>query len=97
MAAPGAASGIFYRSLQAKPYKIHPYLAVLVYERVWVCACVFFSELCWGKAMVIYTKPQQKKKEECERLRGESVCVCARVCLPVCVYVFECVCVFVCL
>ena len=31
-----------------------------------------FSELCWGKAMVAYTKPQQLKKEESERLRGEE-------------------------
>ena len=31
----------------------------------------FFSGLCWGKAMVAYTKPQQRKKEESERLRGE--------------------------
>ena len=31
----------------------------------------FFSELCWGKAMVAYTMPQQKKKEEGEKLRGE--------------------------
>ena len=31
----------------------------------------FFSELCLGKAMVAYTKPQQWKKEESERLRGE--------------------------
>ena len=32
----------------------------------------FFSELCWGKAMVAYTMPQQrKKKERSERLRGE--------------------------
>ena len=30
-----------------------------------------FSESCWGKAMVAYTKPQQWKKEESERLRGE--------------------------
>ena len=29
---------------------------------------LFFSELCWGKAMVAYTKPQQRKKEESERL-----------------------------
>ena len=29
-------------------------------------------ELCWGKAMVAYTKPQQRrKKEETERVRGE--------------------------
>ena len=33
--------------------------------------CTFFSELCWGKAMVAYTKPQQWKKEERRRLRGE--------------------------
>ena len=32
----------------------------------------FFSELCWGKAMVAYTKPQQWKKEESERIRGEK-------------------------
>ena len=31
----------------------------------------FFSELDWGKAMVAYTEPQQRKKEESERLRGE--------------------------
>ena len=30
----------------------------------------FFSGLCWGKAMVTYTKPQQRKKEESEQLRG---------------------------
>ena len=27
--------------------------------------------LCRGKAMVVYTKPQQRKKEESEQLRGE--------------------------
>ena len=32
---------------------------------------IFFSELCWGKVMVAYTKLQQWKKEESERLRGE--------------------------
>ena len=32
---------------------------------------LFFSELCWGKAMVTYTMPQQRKKEESEQLRGE--------------------------
>ena len=31
-----------------------------------------FSELCWGKAMVTYRRPQQWKKEESERLRGEG-------------------------
>ena len=30
---------------------------------------VYFSELCWGKAVVAYTMPQQRKKEESERLR----------------------------
>ena len=29
------------------------------------------SELCWGKAMVAYTKPQQGKKEESEMPRGD--------------------------
>ena len=32
---------------------------------------VGLSELCWGKAMVAYTKPKQRKKEESGRLRGE--------------------------
>ena len=31
----------------------------------------FFSEICWGKAMLAYTKPEQRKKEESERLREE--------------------------
>ena len=31
----------------------------------------FFSELCWGKATVACAKPQQRKQEESERLRGE--------------------------
>ena len=31
---------------------------------------VGLSELCWGKAVVAYTKPQQRKKEESEQLRG---------------------------
>ena len=30
------------------------------------------SELCWGKTVVVYTKPQQRKKEESERLRGKG-------------------------
>ena len=30
-----------------------------------------FSELCRGKAMVAYTKHQQRKKEENKQLRGE--------------------------
>ena len=33
----------------------------------------FFSELCRGMAMVACTRPQQGKKEERERLRGERV------------------------
>ena len=33
---------------------------------------LFFCELCLGKAMVAYTKPQQRKREESERLRGEK-------------------------
>ena len=31
-----------------------------------------FSELCWGKAMVAYTKLNKWKKEESGRLRGEG-------------------------
>ena len=31
-----------------------------------------FSKLCWGQGMATYTKPQQWKKEESERLRGEG-------------------------
>ena len=30
-----------------------------------------FSELFLGKAMVAHTRPQQGKKEESERIRGE--------------------------
>ena len=30
-----------------------------------------FSELRWGKVMVAYTQPQQRKKGESKRLRGE--------------------------
>ena len=30
----------------------------------------FFSGLCRAQAMVAYTKPQQRKKEESEQLRG---------------------------
>ena len=32
---------------------------------------LFFSELCCEKVMVAYRKPQQRKKDESERLRGE--------------------------
>ena len=32
----------------------------------------FFSELCWGKAIVAYTKTQQRKKEESDRLTEEG-------------------------
>ena len=35
-------------------------------------ASVGLNELCWGKAMVVYTKPQKRKKEEGKRLRGEG-------------------------
>ena len=31
----------------------------------------FVGEFCWGKAVVAFTMPQQRKKEESERLRGE--------------------------
>ena len=32
----------------------------------------FFSESCWGKAMLAYKKPQQWTKEESEWLREEG-------------------------
>ena len=38
-----------------------------------VPSTILCSELCWRKAMVVYTKPQQGKKEESKRLRGERV------------------------
>ena len=40
---------------------------------VWcgVVCVFFFSEICWGKAMVAYKMPQKKEEEESERLRGE--------------------------
>ena len=48
-------------------------LSALKYIRgIGIFEKVFSSELCWGKAMVAYAKPQQRKKEESERLRGES-------------------------
>ena len=31
----------------------------------------FFDELCQERVMVAYTKPQKRKKEESEQLRGE--------------------------
>ena len=37
----------------------------------YLLAHFFSSELCLGKVMVAYTKPQQRKKEESKRLRGE--------------------------
>ena len=54
-------------------------LCMVMYGYVWLCMygyiCMamyaFFSELCWGNAMVAYTMPQQRKKEESKRLRGE--------------------------
>ena len=33
-----------------------------------LCKEFLFNVLCWGKAMVAYRKPQQRRKEESERL-----------------------------
>ena len=33
---------------------------------------VGFSDLCYGKVMVVYTRPQPRKEEESERPRGEG-------------------------
>ena len=30
---------------------------------------IFFIELCWGKAMVAYTMPQERKKEESKQIK----------------------------
>ena len=46
-------------------YTVLYYIAMVLY-------CTFFSELRWGKAMVANTMPQQRKKEESEKLRGEG-------------------------
>ena len=35
------------------------------------CNNYLFSELCWGKAIVAYTKPLLQKKEKSDRLTGE--------------------------
>ena len=45
-------------------------------ETLTTCCLIYFilsifSELYLGKTMVAYTKPQQRKKEGSERLRGE--------------------------
>ena len=32
---------------------------------------LFSGEWCWGKAMVAYKNPKQRKREKSERLRGE--------------------------
>ena len=33
---------------------------------------IFFSDLCWRKAMNAHTRSQHGKKEECERLKGKG-------------------------
>ena len=33
-------------------------------KNFFILSALFFSELCWGKAMVAYAKPQQWKKEK---------------------------------
>ena len=47
----------------------HMNLELLIYD---LFPTIFFNELCWGMAMVAFTMPQQRKKEEGEQLRGES-------------------------
>ena len=39
-----------------------------------ICVCTlysFFGDQCWGKAMVAYTKPQQRKKEKIAMVKEE--------------------------
>ena len=43
----------------------------MLYGNVSFFELSFFSELCCGNILVAYTKPQQRKKEESDRLRGE--------------------------
>ena len=47
--------------------KIYPCLAVLglYFDVTSGYDAYFFSELCWGKAMVAYTMPQQRKEYAC--------------------------------
>ena len=33
---------------------------------------IIFSKLCWGKDMVAFSKPERRKKEVSEKLRGEG-------------------------
>ena len=44
-----------------------------LFQGITICNLLhsILSEVCWGKAMVVYVKPQQWKKEESERLRRE--------------------------
>ena len=32
--------------------------------KIWATMILFFSELCWGKAMVAYTMPQKRRKKK---------------------------------
>ena len=60
-------AGIFVlSSLSDEKVIFFSFLFPLIFQEI-----IFFSELCWGKAMAVYTKSQQRKKEESERLRGE--------------------------
>ena len=42
-----------------------------VFQTLYYAPSTFFSELCCRKGMVAYTMPQQRKREESKRLRGE--------------------------
>ena len=44
--------------------------SILRLAPIYLIVNTFFSELCWGKAIVAYKKPKQRKKEESETLRG---------------------------
>ena len=48
------------------------YIYQIIHVLIYIYTSFYFSELCWGKAMVAYRKSQQRrKKEKNERLRGE--------------------------
>ena len=53
------------------PQKTSAYSKNFTFKYLKLLYAFFFSELCWGKAMVAYPMPQQRKKEESKRLRAD--------------------------
>ena len=61
--APDSKSGLHLDSKGSRIICLHIY--------IFMCVVFFFNEFSCGRSMVAYTKPQQRKKEESGRLRGE--------------------------